>query len=131
MNKKCAIFFLFTALSIVLLHNFFPHHHHEADHLSTEHHHSHDAKHSEDHHNILHLLADLIHATDDVIFLKGQNFNNAFLKQQLDFIALIPSVIIIPQVDVLELKHEVFIREIYINKYCLRFTGLRGPPQMA
>jgi hypothetical protein len=131
MKRKIAIFFLFTALTIVLGHNIFPHHHHEADHLSSEHHHSHEDDHHERGHGFLHLLADLIHATDDVIFLKGQNFNNAFFKQQLDYVALLPQTLNVSPSLVLEVKNYNLIHaDCFIDRY-LPASGLRGPPAQA
>jgi hypothetical protein len=115
----------------VLGHNIFPHHHHETDHISTEHHHSHDEENEGKVHGLMHLLADLIHATDDVIFLKGQNSNNALFKQNLEFVALIPKYLNLTPALVLDVKNYKLIQEdCFVDRY-LPSSSLRGPPALS
>ncbi len=127
---------IFTALAMLLGHNFIPHHHHDFEHSSVEHHHSDDHHHGyegdgnseNEEFDFGHLFSHFQHGQNGVDFLSTHHFANSLSKQ------LSPSAAVLTEVFVFQNSAE-FVRQNsppYKSKYrnLQNFLpyGLRAPP---
>lgn len=136
MLKKVSILMMFSALVIMLGHNFIVHHHHHHHH-DFEHneiaHHQHDGNH---HHNDTedesndwgHILSHFQHGAEGLTFLTSDNFFGILFKKISPFYAIQISNFVLQQI-IIEVRQNAppFIAEYYNSQNFLSY-GLRAPP---
>jgi hypothetical protein len=135
-----SILMLYSALALMLGHNFIGHHHHHnTEHNEVLHHHHHDGH----HHGIdtenksdsenqsddwSHLFSVIHHSEDGLTFLTSHNSTDNLSKQIPQFIAIQVSNFVLNQL-IIEVRENAppYISE-YFNSQNFLPSGLRGPP---
>lgn len=124
---------LYSALALMLGHNFIPHHHNYGHKDTAHHHHAHDGAHHHDHdtedtNDWGHLFLGIQHGVEGLLFLTSHSYISKFSKQIPQSIALHSSdftfrniIIDVPQ------KVPPYIASSYNSRIFLP-CGLRAPP---
>lgn len=126
MKRFSTICMLFTALAILLGHDFIPHHHHHLDHLTVELHHS-DHQHHGDtsdgngenkDFDFGHLFSYIQHGENGIVFLNNHFYSNLLSKQ------LSPSTALLS--DVFALQRNADVTRLYSPPYKIEYCNIPG-----
>ena len=126
---------IFTALAMLLAHDFIPHHHHDKEHVVFDHHHSHADDHhhhneSDDNENdfdFLHFLSHIPHSGDGVIFLKVNELDQTQHKQ-LNASGILQTHFTFDTILGIKKQNSPPLKIVYYNSKHYLPSGLRAPP---
>jgi hypothetical protein len=138
LKKFVSILVLFSALALMLGHNFVGHYHHDFEHSEVAHHHN-DGHHRdnqvEDNNdsgnesdNWGHLFSGIQHSSDGLTFLTSHNSTENFSKQIPQFIATQVSNFVLNQLIVEVRQNAPPYISAYYNSQNILPLGLRAPP---
>jgi hypothetical protein len=133
-KKLVSILMLFSALAIMLGHNFIEHHHHDFEHSEVSHyhndghHHDNDTDTEDESNDWSHLFSGIQHGEEGLTFLTSHSFIDKFSKQVTQLTAIHVSNIIFNQV-IIEVRQNAppYIADYY-NSRIFFPCGLRAPP---
>lgn len=140
LKKLVSILMLYSALAIMLAHNFIGHHHHEFGYSENSHHHGEGHQHGEEHHHDndtdngadsddwTHLFSGIQHGAEGLTFLKSQNTINSLSKHIPQFTVLHTSNFIFQQVIIEVRQNAPPNAPVYYNSQIFLPCGLRAPP---
>ncbi len=132
-KRFVSILVLYSALAIMLGHNFVEHHHHHdyehsefSHHHSDEHHHDNDSE--DDTYDFSYLFLGIYHSSEELIFLNNHHSLNNLYQQILKFTSF-SNLNFICQLVVTDVKQNAppYIADYYNSKNNQSF-GLRAPP---
>jgi hypothetical protein len=138
LKKFVPILMLYSALALLLGHNFIGHHHHDFEHNHVGHHHNDGHHHGNDTENNSdpenerddwsHLFSRLQHGAGGLTFLISHSSSDIFSKQIFQFIAIQVFDFFINQ-TIVEVRQNVppYISD-YFNLQNFLPSGLRAPP---
>lgn len=132
LKKFVSIIMLYSALALLLGHNFIGHHHHDFEYSEIPDHHNdgslHDNDSEDENNDWSHLFSRINHGAEGLIFLTSHVFTNKFSKQIAQFSVLHVSNFIFKQV-IIEVRQNVppYIAD-YCNSHSFLPFGLRAPP---
>lgn len=132
LKKFLSILMLYSALAIMLGHNFIPHHHHNFEHHKESHHHKDGHHHDDDSEDESddwgHLFSGLHHGAEGLTFLTSHTYTEHLSKQFFQFTAPYTSKYILYQV-IIEARQNAppYIVDYHNSQYFLP-SGLRAPP---
>ncbi|MEX1001313.1 MAG: hypothetical protein WDZ35_04290 [Crocinitomicaceae bacterium] len=130
---------IFTALAILLGHDFIPHHHHNKEQVAFDHSHSHVDGHHHDHDHdndndeeendfdFLHFLSHIPHNGDGVTFLKVKELGKTQYKQ-LNTSAILQTHFTFNTILDIERQNAPPFKVVYFNSQHYLPSGLRAPP---
>lgn len=133
-----SILMLYSALALMLGHNFIGHHHHDFEHNEVSHHHDDGHHHDNDTEDDTdtedksddwsHLFSGIQHGDEGLAFLTSHSTTDKFSKQIPQFTALHVSNFIFKQV-IIEIRQNAppYIADYYNSRIFLP-CGLRAPP---
>lgn len=132
LKKFVSILMLYSALALMLGHNFIGHHHHDFEHNEVSHHHDNDFEDDTDTEDESddwsRLFSGIHHGAEGLTFLSSHSFTAKFSKQIPQFTALHVSNFIFKQV-IIEVRQNAppYIADCY-NSLIFLPCGLRAPP---
>jgi len=129
-----SILMLYSALAIMLGHNFIEHHHHDFEHNEVSHHHNDGHHHENDTDNEderddwSHLFSGIQHGSDGLTFLTSHSSTDNLSKQIPQFTAIQVSNFVLQQI-IVEVRQNAppYIAKYYNSQNFLPY-GLRAPP---
>lgn len=137
-KKYGTILMLFTALVIMLGHNFIPHHHHDFKLSLAEHHHHHSGDHlhgddSEENNeseesDLGDLFSNFQHGVNGITFLISHHLNNTIEKQLPPSSAFLTEVIVYQNFVEFARQNSPPYKDVDQNSLCLLPYGMRAPP---
>lgn len=133
-----SLLMLYTALALMLGHNFIGHHHHDFEHNEVSHHHDDGHHHDNDSENNddsesesddwSHLFSGIQHGADGLTFLTSHSSTDNLSKQIPQFTAIQLSNFVLQQI-IVEVRQNAppYIADYYNSRIFLP-CGLRAPP---
>ena len=132
LKKTASILLLFSALAIMLGHNFIPHHHHDFDHNLKVHLHNDGSQHNNDSQDnnidLVHFFSQLHHDTDGQTYLTTLSSSDHLLKNISHFAAIFTSETILNKVIIgKRQKVPPYKNDHHFSQNSIPY-GLRAPP---
>lgn len=129
-----SILMLYSALALMLAHNFIGHHHHDFEHNEVSHHHheghhhNNDTDNEDDSDDWIHLFSGIQHGAEGLTFLTSHISTNNISKHIPQFTALHTSNFIFQQVIIDVRQNAPPNAPVYYHSQIFLPCGLRAPP---
>lgn len=136
LKKYSSILMMFTALAMLLGHDFIPHHHHDFEHFTVAHHHSDDHHHGDEddgngeneESDFGHLFSNFQHGDNGITFLSSHHITNTLSIHLSPSDAVLPDVFVFQNIIEFVRQNSPPYKEAYRNPQYLLPTGSRAPP---
>lgn len=132
LKKFVSLIMLYSALALMLGHNFIGHHHNDFGHNEVAHHHHNETEDNcdsgDESADWTHFFSGIQHGTDGLIFLTSHSSNDNLTKRTPDFAAIQVSDFVLNQIICgVGQNAPPFISDYYNSQNFLP-SGLRAPP---